>query len=219
MRVYFICFAFGFLLGIKTTSSYPILSSVVNPTSSVTTQSILPTPKSAKVAIEDDVEEVVDEFPDFVISDEDFAKQREYINKYLWMAKETKAKYGVPVSITLSQAILESGSGGSSMARQIRNHFGIKCFSKKCKKGHCERYCDEDCKQFFVKYKTVKQSFMAHGAMLGNPKSRYAVLHKYTNYKDWTLGLKNCGYATGKKYNLKLNKIIQKHKLDKYDDA
>ena len=36
-------------------------------------------------------------------------------------------KYKIPASIILSQALLESGAGASTLALKSNNHFGIKC--------------------------------------------------------------------------------------------
>src|SRR5690242_1814025 len=36
-------------------------------------------------------------------------------------------KTGVPASITMSQALLESEDGNSTLAVEANNHFGIKC--------------------------------------------------------------------------------------------
>ena len=52
---------------------------------------------------------------------------REYINTYKDIAMVEMQRYGIPASITLAQAILESGSGQGRLARHARNHFGIKC--------------------------------------------------------------------------------------------
>ena len=52
---------------------------------------------------------------------------KDYINKYKDMAITEMHRYQIPASITLAQGILESGSGGSQLAVEANNHFGIKC--------------------------------------------------------------------------------------------
>ena len=126
-------------------------------------------------------------------------------------------KYGIPASITLAQGLLESNAGASKLARLNNNHFGIKCFSRNCKPGHCSNYTDDSHKDFFRKYKGAKESYRAHSLFL--QRSRYKHLHQLgtKNYKDWAHGLRKAGYATDKKYAPKLIKLIEVLKLDKYD--
>ena len=61
-------------------------------------------------------------------------------------------KFGIPASITLAQGLLESNNGESRLTTKNNNHFGIKCFSRKCKKGHCSNFSDDSHKDFFRKY-------------------------------------------------------------------
>ena len=51
-----------------------------------------------------------------------------YVQQYKDLAIEQMKKYNIPASITLAQALLESGAGQSTLARESNNHFGIKCF-------------------------------------------------------------------------------------------
>ena len=50
-----------------------------------------------------------------------------YIDQYKNIAIAEMEKYGIPASIKLAQALLESGNGNSTLARDANNHFGIKC--------------------------------------------------------------------------------------------
>ena len=59
--------------------------------------------------------------------------------------------YGIPVSIKMGQALIESRAGTSRLARNNNNFFGMKCFSRNCKKGHCSNATDDHHKDFFRK--------------------------------------------------------------------
>lgn len=144
-------------------------------------------------------------------------KCRDYINRFSPIAIEEMKKYGVPASITLAQGLLESNVGDSKLAVRNNNHFGIKCFSTNCVKGHCSNYTDDSHKDFFRIYKSDWESYRAHSQFLQRP--RYEGLKKYgsKNYKKWAHGLKKAGYATDKKYAYKLIDIIQKLDLDRFD--
>lgn len=144
-------------------------------------------------------------------------RQLAYVAKYATVAQEEMRKNGVPASITLAQGLLESNIGKSSLATKNNNHFGIKCFSKQCKKGHCSNFSDDSHKDFFRVYTDAHASFQDHSRLL--KKERYASLFKLkiTDYKNWAKGLSKAGYATDPKYADKLIKLIKDLDLDKYD--
>ena len=51
----------------------------------------------------------------------------EYIQTYKDIAMREMKEHKIPASITLAQGLLESGAGNSALAREAKNHFGIKC--------------------------------------------------------------------------------------------
>src|SRR5262245_30012189 len=51
--------------------------------------------------------------------------QSKYVRKYRPLADSLSSVYGVPTSIILGVAILESGSGTSRNCKLLNNHFGI----------------------------------------------------------------------------------------------
>lgn len=139
-----------------------------------------------------------------------------YIQRFAKIAIADMRKYGVPASISLAQGIIESRSGTSKMAVNNNNHFGMKCFSKNCRKGHCTNFTDDTHKDFFLKFPTAKQSWDAHAKLLSS--GRYAKLKKYgRDYRRWAHGLKKCGYATDRTYAQKLIGVIEKFGLHRYD--
>lgn len=144
-------------------------------------------------------------------------RQLDYIEKYLPLAKEEKRKYKIPVSITLAQGLLESNIGDSRLATENNNHFGIKCFSRTCRRGHCTNFNDDHHKDFFRKFNTVGESFHAHSKLLQKPRYNALFKLKITDYKGWAHGLKKAGYATDPRYGPKLIRIIEDLDLHKYD--
>ncbi len=139
-----------------------------------------------------------------------------YVRRYASVARSEMDKYGIPASITLAQGLLESDAGGSKLSRKNKNHFGMKCFSRKCKKGHCSNFSDDSHKDFFRIYKSAWASYRAHSELLMG--KRYRHLQRYgKNYKKWAYGLRKAGYATDKKYAQKLIAIIEQLHLDEFD--
>lgn len=140
----------------------------------------------------------------------------EYIELYAPVAVKEMLISGVPASITLAQGILESGDGNSTLAREARNHFGIKCHGMwEGKKYHMDDDAKGEC---FRVYETVFDSYRDHSEFLSS-RDRYAELFKLkrTDFKGWAHGLKAAGYATNPKYPALLIKIIEENELHKYD--
>lgn len=145
-------------------------------------------------------------------------KQLAYVDKYAKIAQQEMEKYGIPASITLAQGLIESNCGDSRLATKNNNHFGMKCFSKKCKKGHCSNFTDDSHKDFFRIYGSAWESYRAHSNLLMG--KRYKPLTKYgtSDYVEWAKGLKKAGYATDPHYANKLISIIERLELYKYDE-
>lgn len=142
---------------------------------------------------------------------------QEFISKYRRVAQSHQRKYGIPASIKMAQAIVESRSGNSKLARQNNNHFGVKCFSKDCKKGHCTNHLDDHHKDFFRKYSSPEESWEDHSKKLANGP-RYEKLFSYgIDYNKWAHGLQNAGYATDKRYANALINTVKKYRLDELD--
>ena len=144
-------------------------------------------------------------------------QQLDYVRRFGKVAQLEMQKYGIPASVTLAQGILESNSGGSSLARLHNNHFGIKCQERSCPKGHCVNYHDDSPKDFFRKYGSAWESFRSHSEFL--QRERYQSLQKLgpRDYKGWAKGLEKAGYATGKGYGDKLIRLIEDLKLYEFD--
>ncbi|MDO4880345.1 MAG: glucosaminidase domain-containing protein [Capnocytophaga sp.] len=142
---------------------------------------------------------------------------REYIDTYKTIAMVEMQRYNIPASITLAQAILESGSGQGRLARYAQNHFGIKCHLGW--EGDSISHDDDEKGECFRKYKHAEESFEDHSLFLVNRK-RYNFLFDYKpgDYKSWAYGLKKAGYATDPKYPQKLLALISKYDLHKYDE-
>jgi len=145
-------------------------------------------------------------------------KQEAYVNRFVDVAQKEMREYGIPASITLAQGLIETNAGDSRLAKQNNNHFGMKCFSKKCRKGHCANFTDDSHKDFFRKYKSSWESYRAHSQLLMGKRYRHLKKLGSKNYKDWARGLKKAGYATDKRYAEKLINIIDELKLYQFNN-
>lgn len=139
-----------------------------------------------------------------------------YIDQFKTIAMKEMKRTGVPASITLAQAILESNSGESNLAKNHNNHFGIKC---KSDWTGAKAYQDDDSKQeCFRAYEAAELSFKDHSNFLKN-RPNYVDLFLLDPVDDtaWSYGLKKAGYATASDYPKKLLKIIDDYELAQYN--
>lgn len=139
----------------------------------------------------------------------------EYIERYKAIAIAEMNTYGIPASIKLAQALLESGNGNSYLAREANNHFGIKCGG--AWNGKSVTRPDDNANDCFRVYENPEQSFRDHSEFLLRP--RYAALFRLdkNDYKGWARGLKQAGYATNPRYPELLIEMIERYGLDQYD--
>ncbi len=140
----------------------------------------------------------------------------QYINMYKNIAVREMKKTGIPASITLAQGLLESGIGNSSLAKEGKNHFGIKCHTDWT--GKTMLLDDDAPNECFRVYPSAEASYIDHSMFL-TTKPRYSNLFLIPkeNYQDWARGLKTAGYATNPQYAEILIGLIEKHKLYELD--
>lgn len=137
-------------------------------------------------------------------------------------------EYGVPASVTIAQAILESGWGRSGLASVDRNYFGIKCQRGKygTLASGCHDYRTQECTKAgscfstvatFRTYASMGHSFRDHGSFLRvNP--RYAGAFNYTkNANSFIWKVWKAGYATDPNYYTKVTTLMAQQKLYQYD--
>lgn len=147
------------------------------------------------------------------------SKNQEYIQQYAEYAMEQMRRYGIPASVTLAQGICESASGQSELSRKGNNHFGIKATSSWIENGGKYLvYTDDRPNEKFCQYANVGDSYEHHSQFLKR-NGRYAELFQLSpdDYKGWTNGLQDVGYASSKQYAATLQNIIEKNGLQKYD--
>ena len=137
--------------------------------------------------------------------------REEYILMYKEVAIRQMLSSGIPASITMAQACLESNNGNSRLAVEGNNHFGIKCHGWA---GDSIRADDDALNECFRKYSSAEESFSDHSDFL-RYRDRYAKLFELdpTDYKAWARGLKEAGYATSPVYADNLIRIIEDNKL------
>ncbi len=151
-----------------------------------------------------------------------------YIRQYLDISISEMQRTGIPASIKLAQAVLESNYGRSELAQEAHNHFGIKCGRDWSGDGYHLKDDDRDARgelvhSCFRVFRSAEESFIAHSDFLMDPAKahRYGDLFRLApdDYKGWAYGLQKAGYATNPEYAKRLIQIIEEQQLYRYDVA
>lgn len=154
----------------------------------------------------------------------DVAPEKEsFILTYAPLAITEMHRSGIPASIKLAQAILETNWGKGQLALYGRNYFGIKCKNEWV--GDAIYLKDDDyndqgelIESCFRSYTSIEASFIDHTDFLMRTP-RYAELFKNqpNDYSAWANGLQSKKYATLKTYGSKLIEIIRRYHLNIFD--
>ncbi len=148
--------------------------------------------------------------------------QQAFIKQVASGAMATQRKYGVPASVTIAQAIDESGWGQSVLATNDHNLFGIKGTGPA---GSDEQPTQEvingqlvNLSSSFQIYQNIAQSIDAHARLLAR-SSDYA--HAMSQSKDPNAfaGALTGIYATDPQYGAKLVQLMTQYDLYRFDRA
>jgi flagellum-specific peptidoglycan hydrolase FlgJ len=140
----------------------------------------------------------------------------DYISRYANVAKAEKQKFGIPVSITLAQGLLESNAGDSRLTRAANNHFGVKTFNKNIPHVVMK---DDTPNDKFKTYNSAWESYRDHSLLLMRDHYKQLQYLSKTDYVGWARGLQKAGYATDKQYADKLIQLIEALRLYRFDEV
>ena len=146
---------------------------------------------------------------------------QDYVKRFLPTANREQDVFGIPISIKLGQAILESAFGTSRLAREGKNHFGLKHRQwPEDLTNEVEGIIDvaDDCPGLcqFSAFRTDWASFRAHSYVLMS--ERYESLKSALNYIEWAEGLQAAGYASDPDYSKNLIAVIESYDLWQFDE-
>jgi peptidoglycan hydrolase-like protein with peptidoglycan-binding domain len=147
----------------------------------------------------------------------------EFINSIKDGAIKGYTEYRILPSLTIAQAILESGWGSSQLAQRAKNLFGIKAFSnwrgERITLSTTEWYGDQTkiINADFRAYDSFNESIEDHNKLLTN--SRYEPVRVCSDYREACRKIYESGYATDPAYPEKLINIIEENKLYEYDNV
>lgn len=141
-------------------------------------------------------------------------------------ARDSFREYRVPTSVTIAQAILESGWGRSLLTVNDNNYFGFKCGSGPGPIATgCRDYPTTECNAQgcyrttagFRVYASMTDSFRDHGRVLAT-LSRYRAAFDHVDDPDaFVAEVHRAGYATDPAYTDKLIRLMRLYDLYQYD--
>lgn len=150
-------------------------------------------------------------------------EQKQFIERVGALAAADMQASGVLASLTIAQAILESGWGKSGLTVKANALFGIKAGSSW--KGKAYSAQTQECYDgvnyttttaLFRAYDSWEESVADHSALLTG-LSRYAAVVGETDYKKACEAIHAAGYATAPTYAQQLIKLIEAYSLTDYD--
>ncbi len=140
-------------------------------------------------------------------------------------ARTSMKTYRVPASVSIAQAILESGWGRSGLTVAGNAYFGMKCFGtpgpiatgcRPFSTSECLPACGPAVASFRL-YPTITASFNDHGANLST-LDRYRTAMTFSGSPDrFAQELQHAGYATSPTYATNLTKLMRTYNLYQYD--
>lgn len=159
----------------------------------------------------------------------------EFIEYIGTRAEADMKETGILASVTIAQAILESGWGQSGLALNANNLFGMKATlsgNTWASDWDGTRYSSQTNEEYepgvvteitaeFRAYDSIEQSIKDHSDYLRGAKNgsklRYEGLVGMTDYKAAIQLIKDGGYATDSQYVSKVCSIIEQYKLNEWD--
>ena len=134
-------------------------------------------------------------------------------------AQASQKATGVPSSVTLAQAIVESGWGDHHMG-DAWNFFGIKAQGNEpfveIRTREVVGGKDVFINAKFRRFASMEECFSAHGKFLRD-NSRYAPAFRTTDAESFARAIHAAGYATDPHYSDALIGIIRENNLTQYD--
>lgn len=137
---------------------------------------------------------------------------KKYIEQFKPVAVSLSQETGVPASVILGIAMLESGMGTSKNARLLKNHFGIVGKNNLARRGYTYR-------SMYREYASDSASYR-HFTKVVMKKKWYAAMKGNDDYDQWLDRLIRSGYSTaGQVWVGRVRSMIKKYKLYELDDA
>jgi hypothetical protein len=154
-----------------------------------------------------------------------FASGADFINEVGTAAQRSRQSTGVPASVTVAQAILESDWGRSRLSRQGNNLFGIKALGSTTGPAGVVTLAtwehinagDVIVQAPFKAYFTIQQSIDDHGIFFTRNRRYGNALAVANDAQAFARAIQDAGYATDPNYASKLIGLMDRYDLYRFD--
>ena len=148
---------------------------------------------------------------------------REFIDQVGPIVQKLAPNYDIKCcSAVISQAIIESGWGDSTLSAKYHNYFGIKCGTSwdgpSVNMTTNEEYQPgviTEIKDNFRVYANMEEGIKGYFELIQLP--RYANLKGVTDYREYARLIKEDGYATSSSYTDLIIQVIEENNLTRFD--
>jgi flagellum-specific peptidoglycan hydrolase FlgJ len=152
--------------------------------------------------------------------------QERFIASIAEAAVVSHERTGIPASVTISQAILETYWGSSRLAREANNYFSIKAHTRHGPAGVVWFNVWEVIggrnvmqQQPFRAYNSIAESFVDFGRFFVENGRYAAALAARQDPKQFAREINRAGYATDPAYASKVIALMDRYNLYRYDDV
>ncbi len=154
------------------------------------------------------------------------ADQTRFLAELAPTVQTFSSRTGLPASVLLAQAILESDWGRSALSRDHNNYFGIKAPKSRPKARNVAQYPTTEftgdkprrVNALFAHFDSLDAGLAEYARILFLP--RYARARAVAaNPFAFAVELQRCGYATDPRYARKLALVIRRYQLTQYDTS
>jgi hypothetical protein len=148
-----------------------------------------------------------------------------FVNDVSSAAIVASTSTGVPASVTVAQAILESDWGRSALSQSANNYFGIKAVGGLGNDGVVWLPTGEfdaqgqsyETTSAFRAYRSLDDSFADHDRMLSTSSRYQAAMQAASDARQFAEDLESAGYATDPDYASKLIALMDRYDLYQLD--
>ena len=147
----------------------------------------------------------------FLFVNQEAVSQSKYVKQYQPIADSLSAVYGIPSSVILGVAIIESGAGKSRNCKLLNNHLGIKGKNNLLKR--------KGIRTAYKQYPDGRASYIGFCKLLSRRKF-YPKLKGKMDYKLWLDAISKSNYSTvPHEWKKNITATIKKHKLYELDEG